>query len=116
MPDPAHPTTVRPHLPRHLPPPGDYLHLSQQVAEKHVDPLALTADGTITGTYRSDFHSGDDFTSHYPTGLQGVDTTFLDQVRARAVVPHFRATVTSGGWLSVLLSFLPFLLLVGYFV
>src|SRR4051812_8679171 len=50
----------------------DYGQLAGQVADKHVDTLVLTADGGITGTYRSDFHKGEEFTSHYPTGVQGV--------------------------------------------
>jgi cell division protease FtsH len=94
----------------------DYGQLSQQVADEHVEDLTLTADGAITGTYRSDYRSGDDFTSHYPTGLQGVDETFLTQVRDPAFVPHFAATGAAGSFLGTLLSFLPILLFVGYFV
>ena len=94
----------------------DYGQLSQQVADKHVETLTLTADGAISGTYRSDYQSGAAFTSHYPSGLQGVDPTFLSQVRDPAFVPHFQATGASGSWLGTLLSFLPFLLFLGYFV
>jgi cell division protease FtsH len=98
------------------PTPVEYGELSQQVAGKHVERLALTADGAITGTYRSDFHGGGDFTSHYPSGVQGVDQTFLTQVKDPAFVPHFAATGASGSLLGTLLSFLPVLLFVGYFV
>src|SRR3954454_10733997 len=94
----------------------DYGQLTSQVADKHVEDLTLTADGAISGTYRSDFHSGGDFTSHYPTGLQGVDQTFLTQVRDPAFVPHFTATGAAGSFLGTLLSFLPILLFVGYFI
>src|SRR3954463_10942709 len=94
----------------------DYGQLTSQVADKHVEDLTLTADGAISGTYRSDFHSGGDFTSHYPTGLQGVDQTFLTQVRDPAFVPHYTATGAAGSFLGTLLSFLPILLFAGYFV
>src|SRR3954463_14023236 len=94
----------------------DYGQLTSQVADKHVEDLTLTADGAISGTYRSDFHSGGDFTSHYPTGLQGVDQTFLTQVRDPAFVPHYTATGAAGSFLGTLLSFLPILLFAGYFI
>src|SRR3954469_18809371 len=94
----------------------DYGTLVQQIDDKHVDTLGLTADGAITGTYRSDFKSGGDFTSHYPSGLQGVDAAFLDRVRDTAYVPHFEPTGTSGSWLGTLLSFLPLLLFLGFFL
>jgi len=96
--------------------PVEYGQLSQQVAGKHVESLTLSADGAISGTYRSDYRSGDDFTSHYPTGVQGVDQTFLTQVRDPSFVPHFEATGATGSLLGTLLSFLPILLFVGYFV
>jgi cell division protease FtsH len=94
----------------------DYGQLAQQVAAKHVDSLALTADGAISGSYRSDYRGGEEFTSHYPTGVQGVDETFLTQVRDPDVVPHFSATGATGSLLGTLLSFLPILLFVAYFV
>src|SRR4051812_18516770 len=94
----------------------DYGTLVQQVEDKHVETLELTADGAISGTYRSGFHGGDDFTSHYPSGLQGVDTAFLDRVRDPAYVPHFHPSGASGSWLSTLLSFLPLLLFLGFFL
>src|SRR3954447_14592234 len=94
----------------------DYGQLTSQVADEHVEDLTLTADGAINGTYRSDFHSGAEFTSHYPTGVQGVDETFLTQVRDPAFVPHFRATGAAGSLLGTLLSFLPVLLFAAYFV
>src|SRR3712207_765037 len=93
-----------------------YGQLAQQVADKHVEELTLTADGAIAGTYRSDYRGGEDFTSHYPTGVQGVDQTFLDQVRDPSFVPHFTATGATGSVLGTLLSFLPILLFVAYFV
>ena len=93
-----------------------YGQLAQEVAQKHVEQLTLTADGAITGTYRSGYRGGEDFTSHYPSGLQGVDPTFLAQVRDPAFVPHFRAAGASGSWLGTLLSFLPFLLFLGFFL
>jgi cell division protease FtsH len=94
----------------------DYGRLAQQVADEHVESLTLTANGAITGSYRSDYRGGEDFTSHYPTGLQGVDQTFLDQVRDPAFVPSFTATGATGSLFGTLLSFLPILLFVGYFV
>src|SRR5579875_2562139 len=47
----------------------DYGTLSQQVDQGKVESLTLAANGTITGTYRSSFDHGADFTSHYPTGI-----------------------------------------------
>src|SRR3954453_873452 len=94
----------------------EYGQLSDQGAAKHVEELTLTADGGITGTYRSDYRGGEEFTSHYPTGVQGVDETFLTQVRDPAFVPHFSATGATGSLLGPLLSFLPILLFVAYFV
>jgi cell division protease FtsH len=98
------------------PTPVEYGRLSQQVADKQVESLVLTADGAITGSYRSDVHGGDEFTSHYPSGVQGVDETFLTQVKDPAFVPHFEATGASGSLLGTLLSFLPVLLFLGYFL
>jgi cell division protease FtsH len=94
----------------------DYGTLAQQVADKDVQSLTLTADGQISGTYRSSFENGGKFTSHYPTGINGPDNTFLSEVRDTAFVPQFTATGTSGNLLGTLLSFLPFLLFVGYFI
>ncbi|MCU1617668.1 MAG: Cell division protease ftsH 4 [Frankiales bacterium] len=93
-----------------------YAQLSQQIAQKQVESLTLTADGAISGTYRSTFDNGGSFTSHYPSGVQGVDPTFLSQVKDTSLVPHFTATGTSGSVLGTLLSFLPILLFVGYFI
>jgi cell division protease FtsH len=93
-----------------------YGQLAQQVAQKHVESLTLTADGAITGTYRGDFEGGASFESHYPTGLNGIDQTFLSQVRDPDFVPHFTATGASGSLLATLLSFLPLLLFLGYFI
>jgi cell division protease FtsH len=94
----------------------DYGSLSQQVSQGKVDSLTLSASGSITGKYRSTFMKGDSFTSHYPTGAGGVDTTFLTDVKNPTLVTTFKATGASSSLLSVLLSFLPLLLLVGYFV
>ena len=93
----------------------DYGTLTQQVSQKKVESLTLAADGGITGTYRSSFEKGGDFTSHYPTGLNGPDTAFLTQVKDSAYVPHFKATGAHSSFLSILLSLLPLLLFVGYF-
>jgi len=57
-----------------------------------------------------------DFTSPYPTGVQGVDPTFLAQVRIRPSCRYSQATGASGSVLGTLLSFLPSLLFFGYFV
>jgi cell division protease FtsH len=100
----------------HAPVQVDYGDLAQQVAAKDVDALRLTADGTITGTYAATFSGGEEFVSHYPTGLQGVDATFLSQVRDPTVVPHFEATGATGSWLGTLLALLPFLLFLGFFL
>jgi cell division protease FtsH len=93
-----------------------YGQLTQQIAEKKVDSLTLTADGAITGTYRPSFAKGGDFTSHYPSGVQGADQAFVAQVKDTTLVPHFTASGNSGSLLATLLSFLPFLLFVGYFI
>jgi len=94
----------------------DYGRLSQQIAEKKVESLTLTADGAISGNYRSGFDKGGAFTSHYPSGVQGADPTFVAQVRNPTLVPHFRATGASGSLLATFLSFLPILLFAGYFI
>jgi cell division protease FtsH len=94
----------------------DYGTLSQQINQKDVDTLKLEADGTITGTYASSFDKGGDFTSHYPTGAGGADQAFLSSVTNPELVPHFKATGASSSFLTTLLSFLPLLLFIGYFV
>ncbi|MCW2524723.1 MAG: ATP-dependent metalloprotease FtsH [Frankiales bacterium] len=94
----------------------DYGTLIQQINQKDVQSLTLAADGSITGTYRSTFDKGEDFTSHYPTGAQGVDQAFLTAVTNTELVPSFKATGTSSSFWATLLSFLPLLLFIGYFV
>jgi cell division protease FtsH len=94
----------------------DYGTLSQQVTQKHVDTLTLASDGAITGTYRSNFMGGENFTSHYPTGAGGLDTAFLNSVKDPAIVPHFKATGAGSSVLSTLLSFLPLLLFIAFFI
>src|SRR3954471_3973449 len=69
-----------------------YGRLTQQIAQKHVESLTLTADGAITGTYRESFKKGENFTSQYPSGVQGADPAFLAQVKNPDLVPHFEAT------------------------
>src|SRR3954454_736008 len=93
-----------------------YAQLTQQITEKHVDTLTLTADGAITGTYRKTFKEGADFSSHYPSGVQGADQGFLTQVKEPDLVPHFEATGVRCSLLGTLLSFPPILLFVGYFI
>jgi cell division protease FtsH len=94
----------------------DYGTLSQQLTQGKVDTLTLAAGGTITGTYRSTFDKGAHFTSHYPTGVGGVDTAFLTAAKNPSLVSQFKATGASSSFLADLLSFLPLLLLVAYFV
>jgi cell division protease FtsH len=94
----------------------DYGELTQQIGQAHVASLTLASDGSITGQYRPTFMHGDHFTSHYPTGVAGVDTAFLDDVKNPRLVPHFDATGSHSSVLGVLLSFLPLLLFVAFFV
>jgi cell division protease FtsH len=94
----------------------DYGTLAQQVGEKKVDTLTLAADGSISGHYVKGFDSGKDFTSHYPTAIQGVDNAFLNDVKDPSIVAHFKATGASSSLLPTLLSFLPLLLFVGFFI
>jgi cell division protease FtsH len=94
----------------------DYGQLTQQIGQSHVESLTLAADGSITGQYRSGFMNGAHFTSHYPTAVAGVDTGFLNDVKNPGLVPHFEATGSHSSALSVLLSFLPLLLFVGFFI
>jgi cell division protease FtsH len=94
----------------------DYGQLTQQITQAHVESLTLASDGSITGQYRSNFLHGAHFTSHYPTGVAGVDTAFLDDVKNTSLVPHFDATGSHSSALSVLLSFLPLLLFIAFFV
>jgi cell division protease FtsH len=93
-----------------------YGQLTHQIAQKRVESLTLTADGAITGAYRPSFKKGENFTSHYPSGVQGADPAFLAQVKNPDLVPHFEATGAKGSVLGTLLSFLPILLFVGYFI
>ena len=93
----------------------DYGTLTQQVSQKKVESLKLAADGSITGTYRASFDKGANFTSHYPTGLNGADNAFLTQVKDSSYVPHFSATGAHSSFFSIVLSFLPLLLFIGYF-
>ncbi|WP_063725744.1 ATP-dependent zinc metalloprotease FtsH [Cryptosporangium arvum] len=93
----------------------EYGTLSDQIAAKRVDTLELRADGTITGTYRANFDDGADFTSHYPTGLNGPDDAFLAAVKDPDVVPHFTATGASSSFWGILLSLAPLLLFIAYF-
>jgi cell division protease FtsH len=94
----------------------DYGLLSQQVTQHKVESLTLASNGSITGTYRSTFDHGGKFTSQYPTGAGGVDNTFLSAVKDPALVSHFQATGAHSSLLSVLLSFLPLLLFIAFFV
>jgi cell division protease FtsH len=94
----------------------DYGTLVTQIDDHHVDTLVLASDGSITGQYRTSFDKGGRFTSAYPTGAGGSDPKFLDAVRDTQVVPHFQAIAATPSILTTLLSFLPFILLIGYFV
>jgi len=94
----------------------DYGTLGQQVTAKDIDTLTLAADGSITGTYRGSFDGAKHFTSHYPTGLNGADSTFLANVKDTGLVPHFKATGATSSFLTTLLGFLPILLFVGFFI
>jgi len=96
--------------------PVDYGTLVAQLQAGHVNTLALRSDGGITGVYDSDYEGGASFTSTYPTGLGGADQTFLAAARNTKLVPHFDAVTASPSILGTLLSFLPLLLLVAYFV
>jgi cell division protease FtsH len=94
----------------------NYGVLSQQVNQSKVESLTLASNGSITGTYRSTFMGGKSFSSQYPTGAGGLDTAFLTAVKNPALVPQFKATGAHSSFLSVLLSFLPLLLFVGFFI
>lgn len=93
----------------------EYGALTDQLAAKHVDTLELRADGTITGKYRANYEGGAEFTSHYPTGLNGPDNAFLAAVKDPDVVPHFTATGASSSFFGILLSLAPLLLFIAYF-
>jgi cell division protease FtsH len=93
-----------------------YGALVNQIQQKHIDTLVLASDGTITGVYRSDFEKGAVFRSAYPTALAGPDPDFLSAVRNPALVPHFTAVQATPPLIDTLLTFLPLILLVGYFV
>jgi cell division protease FtsH len=94
----------------------DYGQLTQQIEHSDVESLTLGSDGSIIGQFRPTFMHGAHFTSHYPTGVAGVDTAFLNDVKNPRLVPHFEATGPHSSVLGVLLSFLPLLLFVGFFV
>jgi len=86
----------------------DYTTLVQKVEQGQVAEVAIGSDGHIDGKLKD----GAKFTSGFPTAL-GNDTLLKllqdKGVRVRAVGPR-----TS--WVTVLASFLPFLLLVAFFV
>ncbi|MGN6741924.1 MAG: ATP-dependent metallopeptidase FtsH/Yme1/Tma family protein, partial [Amnibacterium sp.] len=93
----------------------EYGTLLSQLRAHHVQALVLRSDGGITGQYRPDFDQGAQFTSNYPTGLNGPDATFLALVHDPKVVPHFDAQTVSTSIWGTLFTFVPFLLLLGYF-
>ncbi|HET6825561.1 MAG TPA: ATP-dependent zinc metalloprotease FtsH, partial [Amnibacterium sp.] len=90
--------------------------LLSQLRAGDVDTLVLRSDGGIVGQYRPDFESGAAFVSTYPTGLGGADPTFLSLAHDSDLVPHFDAQTVGNSFLGTLLSFLPFVLLLLYFV
>ncbi|WP_199240918.1 ATP-dependent zinc metalloprotease FtsH [Naasia lichenicola] len=94
----------------------DYGDLVGQLETKKVDTLVLSADGGITGVYVDGFEDGASFTSRYPTAAAQNDPDFLAAVTNPTIVPHFRAIPVAESFLSVLLSFLPLALLIGYFI
>ena len=91
-------------------PEADYTY-SQFVAAVdagHVKQIAINPGGAVTGTLTS----GSTFTSQLPTALGDTGITKTLQTHDVAIT----ATGTTTSWLSVLVSWLPFLLLVGFFV
>ncbi len=93
-----------------------YGSLLSQLRAGDVDTLVLRSDGGIVGQYRPDFEGGAAFVSTYPTGLGGADPTFVSLVHDSSLVPHFDAQAAGNSFLGTLLSFLPFVLLLLYFV
>jgi cell division protease FtsH len=93
----------------------DYGALVGQMESSKVNTLVLNADGGITGIYAKSFKGGAEFTSRYPTAAEN-DPAFLAAATDTAKVPHFRATPMTQSILGGLLSFLPLILLIGYFV
>ncbi|WP_241251396.1 ATP-dependent zinc metalloprotease FtsH [Candidatus Protofrankia californiensis] len=85
-----------------------FTQFTQQVDTGKVQAVTINDKGGVTGTLKD----GTSFTSQVPTALntQGV----LDRMESKNV--EVKATRTGTSFLSVLLSFLPLLLLVGFFL
>ncbi|KLL11803.1 ATP-dependent zinc metalloprotease FtsH [Protofrankia coriariae] len=85
-----------------------FTQFTQQVDAGTVQAVTINDKGGVTGTLKD----GASFTSQLPTALdtQGV----LERMEAKGV--EVKATRTGTSFLSVLLSFLPLLLLVGFFL
>ncbi|WP_007509426.1 MULTISPECIES: ATP-dependent zinc metalloprotease FtsH [Pseudofrankia] len=86
----------------------DYSDLLKRVNTGTVASVTINDKGAVDGKLKD----GTTFTSQIPTAL---DTTALSsQLQSKGVA--VKGTQTGGSWISVLLSFLPLLLLVGFFV
>jgi cell division protease FtsH len=86
----------------------DYSDLLGQVNAGKVASVSINDKGAVDGKLKD----GTSFTTQIPTVLD--DSTLASQLAARHVT--VKGTQTGGSWISVLLSFLPLLLLVGFFV
>ncbi|ADP80476.1 ATP-dependent zinc metalloprotease FtsH [Pseudofrankia inefficax] len=86
----------------------DYSDLLGQVNAGKVASVSINDKGAVDGKLKD----GTSFTTQIPTVLD--NTTLASQLQAKHVT--VKGTQTGGSWISVLLSFLPLLLLVGFFV
>jgi len=86
----------------------DYSDLLTRVNAGTVASVTINDKGAVDGKLKD----GTEFTSQIPTALD--TTTLSTQLQAKGVA--VKGTQTGGSWISVLLSFLPLLLLVGFFV
>jgi len=91
----------------------DYSTLKVQVDQKKVQKISVTQDGAITGTYRD----GSGFVSRYPIAFGDTDDGFKKEATDKGYVPGgLSSTGASSSLLSVILSFLPLLLFLGFFL
>ncbi|WP_045878349.1 ATP-dependent zinc metalloprotease FtsH [Pseudofrankia sp. DC12] len=86
----------------------DYSDLLGRVNAGRVASVSINDKGAVDGKLKD----GTSFTSQIPTVLD--NSTLASRLEAKGV--KVKGTQTGGSWISVLLSFLPLLLLVGFFV
>ncbi len=86
-----------------------YTALVTKVQAGNVSEVSINDKGAVTGELKT----GERFTSQLPTAL---GTSQLQQALRTKQVPITATRSSGSAWLSALLAFLPFLILVGFFI